>query len=259
MKKILYIFFLIPCLCFGQLGINVTEPKAMLHLSRSESSTNALKIEGIETIPYNAEQRLLLIGDDGTLKKEKEPEPYNDFKSNKYYFAAEQVLDTSITDIKFNQRTNSLLAGYTPADLIIPATSSYLVNVTFYGEHSTTNANLDNTTFGKVTMSIYDATNTDTPANQPLLDKVEMKWVIPKTYYHRKDQLNKTTYEYSIVYSANAEIYAKKGTKLRIQLDAVKTTEATNLNLNLSPTHSDPAQIVNNTQDFISNIILFKI
>ncbi len=249
MKKILYTLFLIPCLCFGQLGINTTEPKAMLHISKSESSKNALKIEGIEKTPYKAEQRHLLIGDDGTLKKEKQPEKFDRFKSNKYYFAQGLILDKIIEDVPLDQRVNQYSDGYKPVPIKIPNTSSYLVYATFYGEYSTSVQNLGNTTFGTVTMSIYDASN---PNNEILLEKVEMKWVIPKMNYNR-DKV-----EYSTTYTATTEIYAKKGAKLRIQLEAVKTEKAKDITLNLSPIEKG-GLILKYTKDFISNIILFQI
>lgn len=73
MKKIFYFLFLIPCLCFGQLGINVKEPNATLHVVKHENSKPALKIENIdqqktdqeETQSYNN----LIIFEDGTIQK----------------------------------------------------------------------------------------------------------------------------------------------------------------------------------------------
>ncbi len=85
MKQIIFILFLMPSLCFAQLGINVPNPEATLHI-KPKGNLPPLVIENIdnksfdEQRPYNK----LIIDDDGIVKQQ---EPQNNViqKSRKIY------------------------------------------------------------------------------------------------------------------------------------------------------------------------------
>ncbi len=85
MKQIVFILFLIPSLCFAQLGINVPNPEATLHI-KPKGNLPPLVIENIdnksfdEKRPYNK----LIIDDDGIVKQQ-EPENIVTQKSRKIY------------------------------------------------------------------------------------------------------------------------------------------------------------------------------